>query len=84
MMKGIINSIRSLNGKDISNLVYPLAIFFTGWYIISNITRLVGEWNYDLIMLVYTLFWGLIPVAFLYSWNKKVKLRFSWSLFSII
>ena len=69
-----------LQNKNISNFAYPIIIFITGWYIISNLYRLFGEWAGQPHMYLYAIVWTLVPIAFTYLYLNKVKLTFKWSL----
>ena len=75
---------RELDGLDLSRVVYPMAIAFTGWYIVANVYRLATEWNWAPLMIVYTIAWALVPVGFVYITLKGVRLRFKSSILSII
>jgi len=74
---------RSLN---LTWVVYPLIISFTGWYTLTSIYRIiyVPSWNPGVDVLVYTLTWSTVPLAFSYAALKKVKLEFKWTALSVV
>jgi hypothetical protein len=74
---------RSLN---LTWIVYPLIISFTGWYTFTSIYRIifVPSWNPGPDVLVYILVWSTIPLAFSYAAIKKVKLEFRWTALSVV
>lgn len=76
----IIETLKKWNGTNLTKVVYPIIIFLTGWYIVANVYRLLsGE-----VDPIYTVIWALIPIAFAYLAIKGVKLKFRWSVLSVI
>lgn len=75
---------KNLEGTDLSILIYPITIILTGLYLIANISRLFGEWNLDMGMVLYTISFTLIPISFIYLSLKRYKLKFRYSILSII
>jgi hypothetical protein len=75
---------RELDGLDLSKVIYPMAITFTGWYIVANLYRISTQWNWAPLMIVYTIAFTLVPIGFVYIALKGVRLRFKLSILSII
>jgi len=76
----IIETLKKWNGSDLTRGVYPVVIFVTGWYIVANVYRLMlGQED-----IVYVVVWALVPLAFVYLAAKDVKLRFRWSVLSVV
>lgn len=78
----IIEILKKWNGTDLTKVVYPIVILLTGWYIIANVCRFFTERS--LTTIPYIVIWSLVPVAFVYLAIKNIKLKFRWSVLSII
>ena len=78
----IIETLKKWNGIDLTKIVYPIIIILTGWYIVTNIYNIFTEWNLG--MLGYIIAFTLVPIGFIYLAFKKIKLRFRWSILSVI
>lgn len=76
--------ISRLNNIDLTKIIYPITIFLTGFYIIANLYRLPTEWNWAPPMIAYTIAWTLVPIGFAYLALKRVRLKFKWSVLSVI
>jgi len=74
--------LKKFNGKDLTKIIYPIIIFLTGWYIVANAYRLFTGW--PLYMIPYIIIWALLPMGFAYLAIKGVKLKFRWSVLSVI
>jgi hypothetical protein len=59
-------------------------IFLSGWYFIPNLIRLYTIWDWQLMMIVYTIIWLLLPLSLCFLLIKGVKLRLRWSYISIL
>jgi hypothetical protein len=76
----IIETLKKRDGTDLTKVVYPIVIFLTGWYIVANVYRLLLGMEDP----VYVVVWALVPVAFVYLAVKGVKLKFRWSVLSVV
>lgn len=74
----ITEALKKWNGTDLTKVVYPIVIFLTGWYIVANVYR------FSELGPIYPVIWTLVPVAFAYLAIKGVKLKFRWSVLSVI
>lgn len=79
----IIETLKKWNGTDLTKVVYPIVILLTGWYIVANVYRLLSG-KFPLTMIPYTVIWGMLPIGFTYLAIKGVKLKFRWSVLSVI
>lgn len=64
-----------LENLDVTKIFYPVLLLIFGWYIVSNVYRLFGEWAGNPMMYVYTVVWTLVPVALIYAFWRGYKLR---------
>ncbi len=75
---------KRLNNIDLSKIVYPIVILITSLYTLSNLYKLATEWNWALMYILYTIIFALIPAFFIYLALKKIRLKFRWSVLSVI
>jgi len=76
--------ISRLNNTDLTKIVYPITILITGLYIIPNLYKLATEWNWGPTYVLYTTIFTLIPAFFICLALKKMRLKFKWSVLSVI
>jgi multidrug transporter EmrE-like cation transporter len=75
---------KKLNSIDLTKIVYPITILITGLYIIPTLYKLATEWDWGPAYILYTTIFTLIPVFFICLALKKVRLKFKWSVLSVI
>jgi hypothetical protein len=76
--------IKRFENKDVSNFLYPIMIFLSGWYIIPNFIRLSTIWDWQPMMIVYSIIWMLLPLSLCFLLFKGVKLCLRWSYLFIV
>ena len=74
------NFFQKRKGADLSKIVYPTVILITGWYAVVNIYQIFTRQG----DIVYTVVWALVPIAFVYLLLTGTKLKFRWSILSLI
>lgn len=75
---------KKLNGIDLTWIVYPITILITVLYTAAIFYRLPTELSKDSSYMLYTGVMTLIPIFFICLALKKIKLKFKWSVLSVI
>jgi multidrug transporter EmrE-like cation transporter len=77
--------ISRLNNTDLTKIVYPITIFITGGYALMNLyTFVTGKRPTAPMLIIVAIAFALITVGFVYLALKKVRLKFKWSVLSVI
>ncbi len=79
-----LRSLKKFNNTDLTKIIYPIVIFLTGWYSIVNLYRIPTTWQWNPPMIIYSIAWALVPAAFVYIALRGVRLKFKWSVLSVV